>query len=73
MKHQINQTIERVLHVERCNLGYWQCPQNPEHLFDLDDWRVLPADVDELNATKWFKAWCAYDGRELEKHYAEVK
>lgn len=39
---------------------YWECPQNQDHIFDYDDWRVK---VDGWT----FKAHCPYDNREMEK------
>lgn len=54
-------------------IKYWQCPQDPEHVWDFDDWRVQPADSKWANARVWFKAFCPRDGRELVKHEAQVE
>lgn len=53
------------------NIPFWQCPQNPEHVFDKDDWRVQP--TNEMNNKKWFRAFCPFDGRELDPRAMEVK
>jgi len=49
--------------MEQAIIRYWQCPQNPEHVFDWDDWRVLP----DENSIGWrgTVARCPYDHREM--------
>lgn len=44
-------------------ITYWECPQHDDHIFDVDDWRVLP----DENDIGWQGkvAHCPYDGREL--------
>lgn len=51
-------------------VAYWQCPQNPEHIYESDDWRVLP----DENSTGWRGTYarCPKDGRELGRKTAVI-
>lgn len=31
----------RMLHKEQAHVRYWVCTQNPDHFFDIDDWRII--------------------------------
>ena len=47
-------------------IRYWSCPQDGDHIFDYDDWRL------EFNY--WTgKAKCLKDGRVLTLKVAEVR
>jgi hypothetical protein len=58
------------MNADKTPVQYWQCPQNPEHVFDIDDWRVLPTET--VNQWRGTIAHCAFDRRELERRRMEV-
>jgi len=48
-------------------IQYWQCPQDPDHVWDFDDWRVIQEDG-------WrFKALCPRDRREMARKTAVIR
>jgi glutathionyl-hydroquinone reductase len=46
-------------------IKYWECSQNPDHIFDWDDWRIK---VDYWT----YVAHCPYDHRTLTEREAKV-
>lgn len=53
-------------------IRYWQCPQDGDHVYDYDDWRIVGAQ----KAYVWKRepaAVCPEDGRELELKKSEVR
>lgn len=46
-------------------IKYWECPQNPDHVFDYDDPRIERFDLKD-------RARCPRDNRAMEPRYARV-